>query len=232
MAPAPALEDRPTLVSLFAVPDVQRARAYRAARVHSRFVRFARLALPLGFVAAVAGLGLAAFAPWRPAPGVEFTVESIGMEGGAMTMARPKLSGFRRDGRPFTLVADKAVQDVADASKAALTGVSGEMAVSDAMRIRLAAGRGRYDNATQRLQVEGGVRLSGDDFEMTVDAADIDFKGGAMASNDRVIVVRKDGSEITADGFVAANNGHQLTFSGHVRTTIRPSGDDQKGNSP
>ncbi len=221
MALASAYDKRPDLTPLFASDAGARARAYRAALRHSRFVRVFRWALPLGSIAAVAALALGALAPWRALAPAQVTADSISADGASMTMAHPKLSGFRRDGRPFSLTADKAVQDLAQPSKAVLTGVSGQMSVSDSMTFRLQAGQGLYDNAAQSLSVTQNVRLSSDAFDLALESADIDFRSGAMRSDQKVIVHRRDGSQIVADSFAAADNGRQLTFSGHVRTTVQ-----------
>ena len=100
--------------------------------------------------------------------------------------------------------------------------VSGQMAVSDSLSLALSAGAGLYDNSNQRLTVKDKVSLTSDTFALALDAADIDFRDGAMRSLGPVLVTRQDGSQIRADSFAAADNGRQLTFLGHVRTTIQP----------
>ena len=222
MALVPAADDGGSLATLFHVEDIERARAYRVARRHSLFVRVARVALPLGFLAALAGLALATFAPWRTLGAPQVSFDSVSADGSTMTMARPRLSGYRRDGRPFSLTAEKAAQDLSHPSQAALTHVSGQMAVSDRLSLTLSAGAGLYDNSSQRLTVKDKVSLTSDTFALALDAADIDFRDGAMRSLGPVLVTRQDGSQIRADSFAAADNGRQLTFLGHVRTTIQP----------
>ena len=222
MALVSAADDGGSLATLFHVEDIERARAYRAARRHSLFVRVARMALPLGFLAALMGLALTTFTPWRTLVAPQLAFDSVSADGSTMTMARPRLSGFRRDGRPFSLTAEKAAQDLSHPSQAALTQVSGQMAVSDQLSLTLSAGGGVYDNSSQRLTVKDKVSLTSDTFALALDAADIDFRDGAMRSIGPVLVTRQDGSQIHADSFAAADNGRQLTFLGHVRTTIQP----------
>lgn len=232
MALVPAFDNHRSLATLFHVEDAARARAYRSAQRHSRWVRAFRILLPVGFLAALAALSLVAYAPWRALAPPQMTIDSISSDGASMTMAHPKLSGYRRDGRQFSLTAQKAVQDLAHPSEAALVDVSGQMAVSDALDLRLSAGEGLYDNATQRLTVKRQVRLTSNSFELDLDAANIDFRNGTMASDSSVTVHRRDGSDIAANSFAASDNGRQLTFLGHVRTTIRPDAPAQPGSPP
>ena len=232
MALVPAAHEGGALATLFHVEDVERARAYRAAKGHSRRVRIARAALPIGVLAGVAALAVVTYAPWRALAPAQFSFDSISADGSSMTMARPRLSGYRRDGRPFALTAEKAVQDLAHPTQAALSRVSGQMAVSDALTLKLGAGSGLYDNATQRLSVKDKVTLTSDDFALVLDAADIDFRAGTMLSVGPVLVTRHDGSQIHSDSFAAADNGRQLTFLGHVRTTINPADSAAGGEKP
>jgi len=232
MALVPAADDGGSLATLFHVEDVERARAYRAAKGHSRLVRIARAALPVGFLAGMAGLAFVTYAPWRALEPAQMSFDSISADGSSMTMARPRLSGYRRDGRPFALTAAKATQDLAHPTQAALSDVSGQMAVSDTLNLKLAAGAGLYDNSTQRLSVKDKVTLTSDSFALALDAAEIDFRNGTMASVGPVLVTRSDGSQIQSDSFAAADNGRQLTFLGHVRTTIKPADSAPIGGTP
>jgi lipopolysaccharide export system protein LptC len=232
MTLVPAADDGGSLATLFHVDEVERARAYRAAQGHSRLVRIARAALPIGLLAALAGLAFVTYAPWRALEPAQLSFDSISADGSSMTMARPRLSGYRRDGRPFSLTAAKAMQDLAHPTQAALTQVSGQMAVSDALSLKLAAGAGLYDNSTLRLSVKDKVTLTSDTFALALDAADIDFRNGTMASAGPVLVTRPDGSQIQSDSFAAADNGRQLTFLGHVRTTVQPADPAADGGKP
>jgi lipopolysaccharide export system protein LptC len=225
------IENRPVISALFHVEEADRARAFVFARRHSHAVHLLRVALPLGGLLTALALAFVAFAPRAPLLPDSVSVDSISTDGSSMTMAHPKLSGYRRDGRPFALTAEKAVQDLAHPTQATLSGVAGTMTLSDRLAVKLTAGEGVYDNATQRLAVKNAVKLTSDMFELTLDAADIDFRGGALTSDRPVRVVRGDGSEIKADAFAAADNGRELTFSGHVQSTFASIDDAGRGDS-
>lgn len=231
MAMQTAVENRPVMSALFHVEEAERVRAFVFARRHSKAVRFLRVALPLGGMLTAIALAVIAFAPRVPLLPDSVSVNSISSDGSTMTMEHPKLSGYRRDGRPFALTAEKAVQDLSHPTQAALSGVTGTMTLSDKLNVKLSAGQGLYDNATQRLTVKDAVKLASDMFELTLDAADIDFRAGALTSDGPVRVVRNDGSEIKADAFAAADNGRQLTFSGHVQSTFSSIEDAGRGDT-
>jgi hypothetical protein len=55
---------------------------------------------------------------------------------------------------------------------------------------------------------------------VTLVSADIDFKSGVYRSDQPVTVVTDDGATIQADSAEARDNGAELTFSGHVRSTF------------
>jgi len=84
-----------------------RARGFASARRHSRFVRFAKLAIPLGSLLAIAVVVFYAYIdPFRNIPGL--TMGKIGVSGTKVTMESPKLNGFRNDSRPYEVTATAA----------------------------------------------------------------------------------------------------------------------------
>src|SRR5688572_16033217 len=100
-----------TIESGLANVPARRSRGFAAARRHSRFVRFAKLAIPVGSLAAILLVGLVAYLdPFRNIPGL--TIGKIGVSGTQVTMESPKLSGFRNDSRPYEVTASAATQDI------------------------------------------------------------------------------------------------------------------------
>ena len=88
-----------------------RARAFVAARRHSRRVRLARHALELGVVGV--GVAVAALVLYRNFARVlrDVSFDGIGIEDGRILMDKPRLSGSRPGGGAYVINAVKAMQD-------------------------------------------------------------------------------------------------------------------------
>src|SRR5215471_14923567 len=83
-----------------------RERVFRAAMRHSRMVRFYRGAIPVSLIAIMATIAAAAyFKPLRPWAQLPVDPGKVVVSGTTITMERPKLGGFTRDGRPYDLTA-------------------------------------------------------------------------------------------------------------------------------
>src|SRR5579862_5186295 len=75
----------------------------RTARKHSLFVRYLRTFIVIGCSLAVLALGIVImFDPFKRVPR-NLTVGSVGLQGSTVTLATPKMNGFRQDGEPFEL---------------------------------------------------------------------------------------------------------------------------------
>jgi len=195
-------------------------RAFAAARRHSRLVRFLRVATPVGLFAGVAALIVGAlFHPFR-AKMAELSIGEVSVEGAKITMGRPKLTGFRRDGRAYVVNAAKAIQDVTRPTLVELHGVDGDLGMGDDGSLHIAAAVGLYDTASQSLDLSQDVRIHNSHYDVNLRSATIDFKAGVYRSGEPVTVVTTNGATISADSALARDNGEELTFSGHVRSTF------------
>ena len=195
-------------------------RAFVAARRHSRLVRFLRVAAPVGLFVGVAALIVGAlFHPFR-AKTAELSIGEVSVDGAKITMGRPKLTGFRRDGRAYVVNAAKAIQDVTRPTLVELRGVDGDLGMGDDGLLHIAAAVGLYDTASQSLDLSQDVRIHSSDYDVKLRSATIDFKTGVYRSAEPVTVVTTNGTTISADSALARDNGEELTFSGHVRSTF------------
>jgi lipopolysaccharide export system protein LptC len=89
------------------------ATAFRAAMRHSRWVRFARLAVPAVAVLVIAGVFLATWLnPLRLIGNLPAGLRDVVISGTKVKMQQPRLSGFTRDARPYELSALSAAQDI------------------------------------------------------------------------------------------------------------------------
>jgi lipopolysaccharide export system protein LptC len=218
--------------------DPIRQRAFAAAKRHSRLVRFLRIATPTVALLAVATLIVfAVFDPFRREIG-GLTVGELSVDGSKIVMSHPRLTGTRKDGRAYVVNAVKAIQDVAHPAAVELREIDGDVMMADDSRMRINAAVGLYDNVRQFLKLTQDVHLRSPSYDVTLAAADIDFKTGVYRSDQPVSVVTNNGATIHADSAEARDNGAELTFIGHVRsifvgeTIAAPAPGDLKGTAP
>ncbi len=202
--------------------DEARLRAFAAARRHSRLVRFLRVAAPASVVVAVAALIVGAvFDPFR-AKTSGLSIGELSVDGSKVTMGRPKLTGFRRDGRTYVVNAAKAIQDVTRPTLVELRGVDGDLGMADDGSLHITAEVGFYDSVRQSLDLSQEVRIHNSNYDVKLSSANIDFKAGVYRSGEPVTVVMTNGTTISADSALVRDNGQELTFSGHVRSVFLP----------
>jgi len=218
--------------------DPIRRRAFVAAQRHSRLVRFLRVATPAAALLAVAALTF--FAMFDPLRGAiaGLTVGALSVDGSKIVMSNPRLTGSRKDGRAFVVNAVKAIQEVAHPTTVELREIDGDIAMADDSHMRISAAVGLYDSVRQFLKLTQNVHLRSPSYDVTLATADIDFKSGVYRSDQPVTVVTSNGATVRADSAEARDNGGELTFAGHVRSTFvgegaaAPALADLKGAAP
>jgi len=179
-----------------------------------------RIATPTAAAVAVVAMVLFAFFdPFRREVG-GLTVGELAVDGSKIVMSRPRLTGSRNGGRPYVVNAVKAIQDVAHPTTVELREIDGDVAMAGDSQMHISAGVGLYDNVRQFLKLSQDVRLHSPSYDVTLSTADIDFKSGLYSSNQPVSVVTASGATIQADTAEAHDNGAELTFIGHVRSTF------------
>jgi lipopolysaccharide export system protein LptC len=199
-----------------------RAGAFAAAARHSRRVRVLRVALFGGAVGAVLVLvGVAVFDPFgRLVGGV--SIDSIGVNGTKVTMAHPKLAGFRKDGRPYLVVASEAVQDALHPTLVELHGLSADITMGSTGQAHMSARSGLYDTTKEHMDVSDDVEVKSPQYTAWLKSASIDFQSGLYASRQPVRVLTSTGTTLAGDAMTAVDNGRELVIEGHVRTMIPP----------
>jgi len=224
MAPF-ASSSAPRRVGVAPPPD--RERAFAKAKRRSGRVKLLRRAILIGGLGTVATMLVAAFFnPFATKLGsLSFAVLSV--EGTKIVMDRPKLAGFRSDGQPYLLTAERALQDIKQPTMVQLQKVDGEIGMAGGEATHLVAASGLYDSTGEHMELSDNIRIKNGRFTVLLRTARFDFKSGVYASDDRVEVQGADGTTIFADRGSAINHGQELTFEGHVRTNIVPQTNQQ-----
>lgn len=214
--------------ALIAAPS-DRKRVFATAKRRSARVRFLRAAIPVGGLGAMAAMiAIAIFNPFGAHPGA-LSFGALSVDGTKVTMDRPKLSGFRNDGQPYLLTAERAQQDIKRPTIVELQKVDGQIGMSGGEATHLSAEAGVYDSVGERMDLSNNVRISDSRFNVRLRSATLDFKTGVYSSDEPVEVHVGEGTTIFGDRAIARNNGQELTFDGHVRTRIAAQGGPAPG---
>jgi lipopolysaccharide export system protein LptC len=197
-----------------------RSRAFARARRHSRWVRFYKVAIPVGAVVGALGIGFfALFNPFRQIEGL--SVGPVSVSGTQVTMEMPKLTGFRNDSRPYEVTASAALQDVRRPNFVELKQLKARIVTDDqGGAARLEAATGFLDTQKEQMELRQDVRVrtdSGQDVKLR--SAFVDFKAGTVVSNEDVTVSLANGV-IEATGIEVKDNGKVFHFRGRVRTVF------------
>jgi lipopolysaccharide export system protein LptC len=140
-----------------------------------------------------------------------------------LTMVNPRYRGVDEENRPFTVVADKAIQDKSGADIVDLERPQADITTKGGAWITLSARNGRYDRADKHLHLEEDVSLFHDrGFEVHTSIADADLKAGT-AHGDQPTQGHGPSGEIQGQGFRILDRGARIIFTGESQLIIRES---------
>lgn len=202
-------------------------RRYRAALRHTAWVRFLRRAIPIGSgLTVVAILVLSIWQPFRVLPeGV--SIANVSLNGSKITMELPRLTGFKKDNRPYEVTAQWAAQDVKKPNIIELRELRAKIALQDRSMATVTSAEGVYDSGIEKLDLKTDVRVRTETgYDVRMNSARIDFKGGNVTS-DEPVSVRFSGGTIDAQRLDMTDNGQHIVFEGRVRTNLTMS-DEKK----
>lgn len=208
--------------------------AFRAARRHSRLVRLLRKAIPIGAALAFAMLVLAPILnPFNAIGGL--SMGPISLSGSKVTMEKPRLTGFRKDNRPYEVTAVSAAQDIRKPNVVELNLMNARVETESGGWVKLESKTGVFDSQKEQMQLTDQIKVATDaGYEAFLKTADIDFKAGTIRSKDPV-AVNMGGIRITADTLEVSDNGKIIAFQGRVTTLIdntnEPKASEAKGGA-
>lgn len=190
--------------------------AFIDAARHSRHVRLLRRAIPVGSALVLTFFVVRSVAGLFATP--DLAAEDVGIQGRKIVMEKPKLSGYKRDGRSYELTATSATQDITTPNTVELDALTARMQTGKEGWANLKGARGVYDSKIERLEVDGGVNVlteSGLDAKMK--DARIEFKAGTIVT-DKPVEVKSPQGDVEADRMEVLDNGRRLVFEGRVRS--------------
>jgi lipopolysaccharide export system protein LptC len=194
--------------------------AYRAAAHHSGRVRLLRRVIPIGSATAIVVLVVVSFFnPFGSIKGV--TMGPISMTGTKVTMEAPKLTGFRKDNKPYEVTAIAAAQDVRKPNVVELQQLKARLGMENASFAHLEADSGIYDMKGEQLRLSGQIKVNTDSgYHAILKSAQVDLKGGGVVTNEPVRITLNDGSTVDANSMDLRDNGKRIAFDGQVKTVL------------
>ena len=176
--------------------------------------------------AALATFGLVGYSYFGPIQGdTHISLEGIGISRDKVTMEHPKMTGVRRDGKPFEVIADSGVQNPQDPSRTTLNKLNARLHMGDNGETRILGDTGLYDSNAQTLDLDGHVHIKGANFDLAMQSASMNFKTNAMTSKTPVRL-DLDSGWVQADTMSMSDNGEQITFQGNVQSQFEQEPDE------
>ncbi|MEN3929830.1 LPS export ABC transporter periplasmic protein LptC [Microvirga sp. W0021] len=205
-----------------------RTRAYSDAQRHTKFVKVLKKAIPIGSILAIVlMIGFAYFDPFRNIDGL--TVGPVTLNGTQITMQSPKLTGFRKDGRPYEMIASAATQDAKEPTLVELKDLRGKVSLDEKGGLaHLKADIGHFDTQKENLHIKDNVSVKTENGQQVyLKSASIDFKTGKVVSTEPVSVRLQSGT-IDAQGLEVLDNGRVLVFTGRVHSVFEKFPDEDE----
>lgn len=200
-------------------------RAFRAARRHSRLVRFLRIALPVAVVLIAVGMSLLTWLnPLRMLATLPVNVNDMVVSGTKITMEQPRVNGFTKDQRAYEFTAEAAAQDLTKPDIVELRNIVAKVEMEDKSTMNMKAATGVYDTKKEMLLLQGNILLTssnGNTGKLT--EATVDVRKGNVTS-DRPVELEMLQGILNGNRLEVIDSGTLVRFHGGVRMTLMLNG--------
>ena len=190
-------------------------------RHYSRFVtamRMGLLFLAVGLIALMVSIGI----ELRQQQGFNLSFATIDAETGEPAMLNPKFTGVDQANRPFTVEAEKAVQDSKNSREVRLVKLHARLKFGQQDNMLLNAPSGSFQQNSMLVTLNAPVTVVTDSgYKVTGGTVAIDLKHGTAESKEKLEGQGPLGY-FKAGGMRAAARGQRLYFSGRVHLLIKP----------
>jgi lipopolysaccharide export system protein LptC len=189
-----------------------------AGSTQDRLIAVLRIALPVAVGVLTAFLALAPLTVGRDISFV-LSKDRVEVSRERLRVSRAVYRGDDSRGDPFRLEADSAVQATSRDPIVHMIGLTAELGQRRGPT-RIIAGRGRYDLNTQRMAIDGPVRLAGaDGFQVATADVLVDLNTRVMMSRKAVTGTMPLGS-FAADRLMARLDRRDVILDGRARLHI------------
>lgn len=200
------------------------ARASRAASLsagYTKFVRIARLALPLCalVIMGVVILRLTADNTQQPISISELPAEEKTVPG-EIDMVEAKYQGADAQGRMYTVTAARARRDMSSPNSLSLEKPRADLALDGGKWLAIHAEKGLYDNEGGTLYLSGGVTLFHDmGYELHMQDVNVILKD-RTASTGQPVAAQGPAALLKAAGMRVENGADLIVFNGPAHLTL------------
>ena len=200
-------------------------RVFRSAVRHSRRIRILRVVIPLGVV--VGSLTAITVATWLdPLSALARLPVNIGglvISGTKITMQQPKIAGFTRDERPYTITARAAAQDIKNPDVLELHDLDATVQMLDKDVFKVSARQGVWDAKSDKLVLRQNVVVTTSSYEGHLSEAVINIRSGHIVS-DKPVEVRMLQGTINANRLEVIDSGEIIRFEQGVTVEMMAGG--------
>ncbi|MEM9332112.1 MAG: LPS export ABC transporter periplasmic protein LptC [Pseudomonadota bacterium] len=187
---------------------------------HRKRVKFLKFAMPV--VGILILLAIIATLIIRQFFVTDIDLGAIAVQDGKLVMENPNLNGFDKNRRPFSLSAERAVQDADQPKRVELIRISANLPMDDTVSAEVRAGNGVYDAEERTLVLTEQVHVrTTDGMKIDLEDADVDLAEGTLKT-DNPIFASSPQADISAGSLLVEEGGDRLIFEGAVRMTLRP----------
>jgi LPS export ABC transporter protein LptC len=198
----------------------QRARAFAAAKRHSRLVAVLRILFPLVAIGIVGVYLLVVAASWASQAG-KFKIGGVEITAEDLTMKDPTYFDVTKDGR-YEVRAKRAVVAFNQNAPIKLIDVSGDLTQNDGTVTRLKAKHGLFENKKGELELFDGIEIDGTNGVMArLSRAMFYSKEGKVVSTEPVSATMPTGS-VQATAMTMHNKTKLVQFRGNVAVRLLP----------
>lgn len=198
---------------------------FEKASRHSGRVRRLKIILPV--IAAIVVVGFIGAVALRNIGLPSINIGSLNLDDGKLVMEHPRLNGMDSDQRPYSLTAEKAIQDLSKPKSIELDVITAKLPMENDVYADVTADNGVYDSEKKTLVMNGKVTLKTDNgMEINLVDVDVDLGAGSLQTANP-ISLKTENATITADSLRVENNGERIIFEKRVRMTLYPSNAEQ-----
>jgi LPS export ABC transporter protein LptC len=135
-------------------------------------------------------------------------------------VGQSQFTGFDKKSQPFSVRAERAVQDRLDASKVHMHRVEASLTRTTGEEIAIRSLTALYDADTKSIDLDGEVELSSrDQFTARMAKAKVALDEEELLTEAPVLVTHRQG-EIRANGMAISDDGRRIFFFNRVRATF------------
>lgn len=202
--------------------DADRRQIFQKAQRHSRRVSILKYALPIIGVALTAGFAFYSYSVTPPASVIKADQSAVAKDG-KLVMAAPKMEGFTKDNRPYSMTAERAFQDLTQMGLIELEKLSASLPYTGEATASLSAEKGFYNRDKNTLELKDGLSVkTSDGMAAKLESAFVNVAEGSITSN-APVAIELNGAKVQADQMQVKERGKILVFDKGVKLVLEPS---------